>query len=292
MPVSISGKCWLPAVCLLLLANCAKHKLAPLGGALPSGPTAHAPVAAPPASSGSEAAKPEKGVAQVNRGAPGVNRLLLEPPRMSLSREGRVLRKDVPGIDKITVLVDAGEMTPRPQSEVTIQNALRALANQFLFLCPDRMRVGSAEDCRFTAKEGLNDFFRAQLRVQGIEASKADAVTILVHADLASPDQSVFDIHAASNGTSSGGQLWRVVPRNPGGHKLELRVLPTARILSAGDVQGAPVVLVHFVSVVGVDTRLNEYGPAVIGCLAALGLLAWLTWTLWRNARPSAFSSR
>jgi hypothetical protein len=200
---------------------------------------------------------------------------------------------DVPKIEKMTILVDTSKGTLRPESEARIQNALKALASQFQFLCPDHMRVGTAEDCRFSTKEGLHDFFRDQLRALGVDASQAVAITLLVHAELTSSDKNSFDILTLpENSPSSGGQLWRVVPRNPGDHKLDLKVTPSARVVSAGEVQGAPVVMVHSVSVMGVDNFLTEYGPAMIGCLAALGLLAWIAWTLWRNARPSAFSSR
>jgi hypothetical protein len=83
-----------------------------------------------------------------------------------------------------------------------------------------------------------------------------------------------------------------VTPRIPGDHKLELRVTPTVRIASAADVQGGPVLLVRSVSIIGVNNFLNDYGPAIIGSLAVLGLFAWIWWTVWRNARPSALSSR
>jgi hypothetical protein len=272
--------------------NCAKHKLTPVATPFPPAPTMNVPVAAPRAVAESKAAQPVKAI-QAKSGGPEVNRLLLEPPRMSFAPDGHVLRKDARPIDKITVLVDSGTGSLRPESEVIIQNAMKVLTDQFLFLCPDHMRAGSAEDCRFKTKEGFNDFFRVQLLEQGVEPSEAGAVTVLVHADLSSVDKNAFDIHAvpAANPSSSE-ELWRVVPRTPGGHKLELRVTPSARIVSAGDVQGEPAVLDHPVSVIAADTFLNDYGPAVIGCLAALGLLAWIAWTLWRSARPSVFSSR
>jgi hypothetical protein len=287
------GKCCLPAVCLVILLNCAKHKLTPIATPFPPAPTMNVPVTAPRAGAESRAAQPVKKVIQAKSGGPEVNRLLLEPPRMSFAPDGHVVRKDAQPIDKITVLVDTGTGSLRPGSEVIIQNAMKVLADQFLFLCPDHMRAGSSEDCRFKTKKGFNDFFRVQLLEQGVEASEAGVVTVLVHADLTSADKNAFDIHAvpAANPTS-GEELWRVVPRNPGDHKLELRVTPSARIVSAGDVQGEPVVLDHPVSVIGADTFFNDYGPAIIGCLAALGLLSWVAWTLWRNARPSVFTSR
>jgi hypothetical protein len=170
---------------------------------------------------------------------------------------------------------------------------LKQLDDEFLFLCGDRMRAGSTEDCRFTTKEGLNDFFRDGLIALGVEASQAAAVTVLVHTDLASPDKNAFDIRSVpANNASSAEQLWHVTPRIPGDHKLELRVTPTARIASAADVQGGPVLLVRSVSIIGVNNFLNDYGTAIIGSLAVLGLFAWISWTIWRNARPSALSSR
>lgn len=292
---SMYGKCWLPAVCLVILVNCATHKLTPVATPFPSAraPTTNGPVTTRPAVPESKPAQPAKNVAQAKRQGPEINRLLLEPPRMSFAPDGRVPTKYARPIDKITVLVDTGTGSLRPGSEVIIQNAMKVLADQFLFLCPDHMRAGSAEDCRFKTKEGFTDFFRVQLLEQGVDASEADAVTVLLHAGLTSTDKNAFDIHTvpAAN-PSSGEELWRVVPRNPGDHKLELQVTPSARIVSAGDVQGEPVVLAHPVSVIGADTFFNDYGPAIIGSLAALGLLAWIAWTLWRSARPSVFSSR
>ena len=213
---------------------------------------------------------------------------------MSFSPDGPVVRKGVPKVDKITILVETGGRTSlRPDSQAIIRIALKQLADEFLFLCPDHMRAGAPEDCRFTTKEGLNDLFRDKLIALDVEASQAAAVTILVHTDLTSPDKGAFDIRAVpATNPSSVEQLWHVVPRNPGDHKLELRATPTARIVSAGDVQGEPVLLVRSVAIIGVSTLFNDYGPVMIGCLAALGLFAWIAWALWRNARPSAFSSR
>jgi hypothetical protein len=290
---SMSGKCWLPVLCLAILPNCAKHKLTPLGAIVPPSPAVTVPVAAPPVAPEIKIAQPAQKVTQAKAGSAEVNRLLREPPRMSFSPDGRVVRKDVPKIDKITILVGTGGGTLRPDSQAIIQIALKPLADEFLFLCPDRMRTGASEDCRFTTKEGLNDFFRDNLIALGVEASQAAAVTILLHTDLTSPDKNAFDIRAVpANNTSSAGELWHVIPRIPGDHKLELRVTPTARMMSASDVQGEPVLLVRSVAIIGVDTFFNDYGPAMIGSLALLGVFAWIWWAIWRNARPSALSSR
>ena len=293
MQGSISSKCWLPVVCLAILSNCAKHKLTPLGVTPPPSPAITVPVAARPATPATKIVSPAPKATQAKAGAAEANRLLQEPPRMSFSPDGHVVKKEVPKVDKITVLVETGGGTLRPDSQAIIQIALKQLADEFLFLCPDHMRAGSSEDCRFTTKEGLNEFFRDKLIALGVESSQVAAITTRVHTDLTSPDKNAFDIRAVpANNTSSVEQLWHVVPRNPGDHKLELRVTPTARIVSAGDVQGEPVLLVRSVAIIGVDTFFNDYGPVLIGCLAAFGLFAWIAWTVWRNVRPSAFSSR
>jgi hypothetical protein len=293
MQGSMSSKYWLPVVCLAILPNCAKHKLIPLGATIPPSAAVTAPVAARPVASATKIAQPVQKMTQAKAGPAEVNRLLQEPPRMSFSPDGHVVKKEVPKVDKITVLVETGGGTLRPDSQAIIQIALKQLADEFLFLCPDHMRAGSSEDCQFTTKEGLNEFFRDKLIALGVESSQAAAVTTRVHTDLTSPDKNAFDIRAVpANNPSSVEQLWHVVPRNPGDHKLELRVTPTARIVSAGDVQGEPVLLVRSVAIIGVDTFFNDYGPVLIGSLAAVGLFAWIAWTVWRNARPSAFSSR
>ena len=292
MARSFYGKYWLPAVCLVFLASCSKHKLTPVASPFPPTPAADVPAPAP-AVVETRPAEPAKNVAQAKRSAPDVNRLLLEPPRMSFAPDLRAMKKDVPRIDKITFLVNTGDGTLRPESDTTIHTALQALADQFLFLCPGHMRVGAAEDCRFKAKKGLDDFFRVKLLELGVEASEAGGASILVHAELTSADDGAFDIRAAAaNDPSSGEQVWHVVPRASGDHKLELSVTPSARIQSVGDVKGNPIVLTNSVSVIAPENFFNDYGPAVIGSLALLGLLAWIAWVLWRNARPSVFSSR
>jgi hypothetical protein len=293
------GKGSLSAVCILILASCAKHKLTPLlGTPLPSPPTIGVPVqrhVSPLLLVASTAEQPENNVNQGEGGVPEAIRLLLvEPPRMSLSAgphapKPHAPKKKVSKIDPIIFLVDLRDESLHPDSEVSIQTALKAVAGQLLFLCPDRMRAGSAEDCRLTARQSLNDLFRDQLLEQGVPALQAAAVPILVRADLTSPGKKAFEIRTvAANSPSSGEHLWRVVPRESGNHKLELKVTLSARPASTGDVQSVPVVLVHSVSVIGGGNFLNEYWPVMIVCLAAMALFAALR----RSVRPSAFSNR
>ena len=104
MQGSMSRKCWLPVVCLAILPNCAKHKLTPLGATVPPSPAVTAPVAARPGASATKIAQPASKVTQAKAGPAEVNRLLQEPPRMSFSPDGHVVRKGVPKVDKITIV--------------------------------------------------------------------------------------------------------------------------------------------------------------------------------------------
>ncbi len=290
----MSAKGTLSVACILVLTGCAKHKLAPLGTPVPPPATAAAPVTPQPISSRSRPAPGEKqGLQAVGRSLE-VNRLLNEPPRMALAPAGhpaKPAKKEDQHVDKITVLVDTTDGTLRPTSAAMIQKAFAPLAKEFLLVCPDKLRVGTTGDCRFAGRVPLEDLFREQLVLQGIPASEALATTLLVHADLSSPEKNAFDIRpAAANGASSE-QLWHVAPLSAGDHKLELKVTLTARVGSAGGVSGAPLVLVRSISVAG-QNFFNQYWPAMIGCAAILGLFGWIAMTFWRNARPSALNCR
>ena len=283
---------WAPLVCFLILSNCAKHKIAPLGSYGPATPAVADPAPTPVQV---RPVQPEKSVSQAKRAKAELNRLLAEPPRMSFAPEsGVVSRKEpAPKIDKITILVDTSGAKLRPDSEAIIQIALKPLAGEFLFLCPDQMRIGSPADCRFSTKESLTDFFKDQLLALGVDPAQADSATILVHTGLTSHDKNAFDVHAVPAGSSSSNdRTWHVVPNSPGDHKLDLTVTASARIVSASDVRGEPVEMVRSVTVTGAVNFLNGYGPAVLGVVAVLGLLAGISWLFWRRAWPSVFSSR
>ncbi len=285
--------CLLSVVCLLVLSNCANRKLAPVASPLSSLPAPVVTIRSPAATAGREAAQPERKATQPKPVDPEIGQLLPGPPRMNFSpARANAPRKEVQRIDKITMLVNSDDGTLLPNSEFTIQNALKPLADQMLFVCPDRMRVGAPVDCRFATKGGLDDFFRSKLLELGVPAPEAAMFLTVVSADLLSPDRGAFDIRAVkTDRASSNEQLWRVTPRSSGDHRLELNVKLGARTASAGEVQGAPVLLVHTVSVID-GNFLTEYWPAMIGCLAALALFTWIVWTLWHNARPSAVSNR
>jgi hypothetical protein len=102
----MSGKCWLPVLCLAILTDCAKHKLVLVGASVPPSPAVTVPVAAQQAAaSETKSAQSAQKVAKTKAGPAEVNRLLQEPPHMSFSQDGHVARKDIPRIDKITMLV-------------------------------------------------------------------------------------------------------------------------------------------------------------------------------------------
>jgi hypothetical protein len=277
----------LPAVCLLTLVACAKRK------AIPGIPLMPPPTVATPGDSLRPA--PESKANTVEKSAEEANRLLLQNPSFTLS-PGAQSPKGARQKAMITVPVSVRNENSRPDPVVVIQNVLKALGTTELsFQCPNRMRVGSTEQCRFTTGQNLSAHFIDQLQSQGMTPAEASASTIMVQADLTSPAKNAFDIRTEEVLTarsSLGERVWRVVPRNPGDYMLEVGVALGARTPSAGYVQGVPVVLFHSVSVAGPNSPLNNYWPAVVGSLAALAVFACIGWMLWRHRRSSAISKR
>ena len=283
MRESICWKCMIPAVCLLTLMGCAKRKM------IPGIPLMPPPTIATPGDSQRPA--PESKANTAEESAPEANRLLLQNPSFSLS-PGTRSPKDVRQMRTITVPVNVRSEKAHLDSVVAIQNVLKALGTTELFFrCPDRMRAGSAEQCRFSTGRSLGNHFIDQLQSQGMTPSEAGAYTIMVQADLTSPAENAFEIHTGEEPptkSSLGEKVWRVVPRNPGDYMLEVRVALSAMTATAGYVQGIPVVLFHSVSVVARNSLLNKYWPVTIGSLVALTVFSYIGWMLWRHHRPSA----
>lgn len=280
---SICWKCMLPAICLLTLVGCAKRKM------IPGIPLMPPPTIATPGDS--QQPVPESKANTVEKSAQETNRLLLQNPRFTLS-PGAHSPKDVRQMGMITVPVNVRSENAHLDSVVAIQNVLKALGTTELFFrCPDRMRAGSAEQCRFTTGRSLGNHFIDQLQSQGMTPSEASAYTIMVQADLTSPAENAFEIHTGEEPptkSSLGEKVWRVVPRNPGDYTLEVRVALSASTASAGYVRGIPVVLFHSVSVLARNSLLNKYWPVTIGSLVALTVFSCIGWMLWRHHRPFA----
>ena len=286
MQWSIFRKYMLPAVCLLTLTGCAKHKTISGPTFLPP-PTIATPV-------GSQQPAPESNAPTVDTKVPDANRLLPQNPNFTLS-PGTRSPKDVRQVGMITVPVNVRNENARVDGVMAIQNVLKALGTTDLFFeCPSRMRVGSSEQCRFTTGQNFTDSFINQLESEGMSPADAAASMVEVKADLTSAAKNAFDIlpePALTVRSSPGERVWRVVPRNPGDYMLEVTVVLGARTPSTGYVQGVPVVLFHSVSVVGPNSPPNnKYWPALVGSLAAFAvfvcIIGWrMLWPLRRSRR-------
>ena len=286
----------LAAICLFVSAGCAKRKLAPAGAGLPTTPAISAPMTVPPTPARKAEVQANAKANQNELFAPEARRLLQEPPRMTLapSRPPHAPAQTTRRIEKITILVDTKEGKLHPDARAAIEEAFKTLADEVLFVCPDRMRTGISQDCRFAPKQDIDGVFRNNLVALGVSASEAATLSTIASADLTAPQRDAFDIKADNTAIVqlSNTQLWHVTPRNPGEHSLELRVVFSTRIPFAGDVQGSPVLIARSVTVTGPYNFFNLYGPAIIGLSAALAALGGLGWFLWRSGRVSLFHSR
>jgi hypothetical protein len=180
-----------------------------------------------------------------------------------------------------------------------IRDALDAFTpSGFIFECPVRMRVGSPEKVRLTTRQNLSDLLRQKLQERGIPAEYLNGIITLAVADLTSPIASSFAIRPekpAATGHSSDTWVWRVEARQPGNHKLELKVTLSAQIPSRGELEANPAVLSRTVAVESnpfypYGNFFDRYWLEMAGSVAGL-MAAWLIFLLWRTRR-TAFSDR
>jgi hypothetical protein len=175
---------------------------------------------------------------------------------------------------------------------MAIRDALNDLTlSGFVFECPARIRLGSTEKVRLTARQNLTDMLTQKLKEQGVPAEYLNGIITLAAADLTSlTDNSlVIQPEAQAAGSPSDTWVWRVQARQPGNHRLELKVNLSARIPSRGEVEANAPMLSRVVSV---DAEpFNPYGNffarywlemagSVVGLMGA-----WMGWTLWRTRR-------
>jgi hypothetical protein len=167
----------------------------------------------------------------------------------------------------------------------------------FIFESPVRMRVGSTEKVRVTTRQNLNETLRQKLQDLGIPAEHLNGIISLAVAELSSPDSSSLAIRPEEPAPRHAADTWAwlVEAREPGNHKLWLKMVLSARIPSRGEVEAPPVT---FFRTVAVDAGpfypygdfLGRHWLEMAGSLAGL-MAAWLVWLLWRTRR-AAFSHR
>lgn len=271
------------AICVLLITDCAKRSVAPvtalvkrprtmaIGGATPPS-ISEAPISAVPRT-------------EANRVNPATRR-----GKKAIAVAKREPAEKQP-VGNITVDVPVEGLAGKSRVGIasSVQDALDILAKSELrFECPARMHVGSEQQARLIARRNLNDRLKEELMSRGITASDAAGIVILVTADLTSPDKDAFQITADNPAQTWDSRIWRVEPRQPGDHELDLTVLLSVRISSAGEVQAKPIVLAQAVAVDAgrfypFRDFMFRYWPGLIASMAGLAIGLWIFWMLWRG---------
>jgi hypothetical protein len=178
---------------------------------------------------------------------------------------------------------------------VVIRNALNTLVmSGFVFECPSRIRVGSTEKVRLTARQNLTEMLSQKLKEQGVPAEYLNGILTITAAELTALTDNSLAIQAEAQaaGSTSDTWVWRIQASQPGNHRLELKVNLSARIPSRGEVEANAPLLTRVVSVDAApfnpyENFLARYWLEMAGSLAAL-MAGWLIWMLWRTRR-SAF---
>src|SRR5882762_3922800 len=150
-------KCLLTAVCVMMLANCAKRS-ASLLTTPPRAPLKAVPGAAPPPVTESKAKQANRSVAR-------------KPASKSASKSSAAAQRaqltenDAPALRTLAFIVPVEGGAARTDLGATVRDALNALAStELLFESPSQMRAGFAEYARLTIRGNLNDQLRDQLQ--------------------------------------------------------------------------------------------------------------------------------
>jgi hypothetical protein len=278
--VTVRRKSVLLAVCVLLLTDCAKRSVAPVT-TLVKHPRKMAIADATPPS-----------ISQIPRTeANRVNPANAAPHRKRAAAVAKREPEDKQPVGRITVDVPVEGSPGKSRIDIAsaVQEALDIVAkSELTFECPARMQIGSEQHPRLTARRNLNDRLSEELASRGIPASDAGAIVILVTADLTSADKDAFHITADNPAQTWDSRIWRVEPRLPGDHELDLTVLLSARIAPTNEVQAKPIVLARAVAVDAgrfypFRDFMNHYWPGLIASLAGLSIGLWIFWMRWRG---------
>jgi hypothetical protein len=170
-------------------------------------------------------------------------------------------------------------------------------ATELKFQAPDSMEVGDTGYASFSTRHELDRLLREHLQAHGVPASYADAISVISAANLRARINEAFAIKLENPVSSSVERVWQIHALYRGRQALDLEVLLTAVIPSAGGVHAKPVVLSRFIAVSGpapmsdINNFFGRYWPGVVGSGAAV-LGAWLVWIIARSRRRSVFSHR
>ncbi len=296
---SLHGKLLLPIVCILLTATCHNNSAKQFPALLPApAKTAGSPSlpsVAPPTLSDRESIPPNPNGAAANKAAglsataPLKSQLATAtPPNSQAQPNPPTGNLDV----KVRIKSAAGGWTTVPLA-TAIRDSLDAFTESgFIFECPARMRVGSTYKVQLATRKNLDDLLRQHLQDRGIPAEYLKGIMTLVVAEAPAPADNSFAIRPEESAARqfSDTWVWQVEPREPGNHKLELRITLKARVPSGGEVGTAAAMISRTVAVDA--DPFYRYGnffdrhwievAASVAALMGAGL-----WMLWRTRRAA-----
>src|SRR5712691_157969 len=191
--IALGCKLLLPAVCILLTASCQKHTAGPFPVLVP--PRANAadrttpPLETPPSLSvgGPTQLNPHPVVANAAGSQSSGTARSTSQPRPSAPPNSQAQPKlPVESLDVTIPLKSAVGLR-----EVSLATAIRDALNDltvsgFVFECPVRIRLGSTEKVRLTARQNLTEMLTQKLKEQGVPAEYLNGILTLASAELTS----------------------------------------------------------------------------------------------------------
>jgi hypothetical protein len=299
--ISLYCKLLLLAVCIWVMASCQKRSVAPFP-VLPSPRADAADYSTPTLETPPRLSVPDPMEVNPNpliandTGSKSIEKARSKsrprPPAASNSQA------PPPGSLDVTIPIQSAGGSKNVSLATAIRDALNDLTvSGFVFECPARIHLGSTEKVRLAARQNLTEMLTAKLKEQGVPTEYLNGIITLAAADLTSltGNSLVIQPEAQAAGSPSDTWVWRIQARQPGNHRLELKVNLSARIPSRGDVEANASLLSRVVSVDAdpsnpYETFFTRYWLEMAGSVAGL-MGGWLLWTLWRTRR-NAFSPR
>jgi hypothetical protein len=293
--LSLYGKSIIPAVCILLMANCQKHSVTPFPSFSPQ-TTKAADNSTPP--SATQPSLPQGDSTQANPNPKSTSKAGSKPPAIAPKSSPE---SAAAFFSQVQPQLPAGSLDVKVPIKsaaggwgtINLATAIRDVLDSFtpsgfILECPTRMRVGSVESVRLTTRQNLNDLLRQKLQDLGVRAEYLSGIISLAAADLTSPTGGSFSIQP-ERPPASDMWIWRVEARQPGNQTLQVKVTLSARIPSHGEVDANAATLSRTVAVDAdpffpYGDFIGRHWLEMAGSLAGL-MGAWLIWLLWRTRR-------
>jgi hypothetical protein len=208
----------------------------------------------------------------------------MKPVAPAASRKQIQPRRPLPTLN-VTAQVARPVDAPPPDPQNVVNEEMAKLDDSiFIFRCPKEMTVDATETVTFTVQDSLDSVLQRQLRSRGLNI---EHVATSMEATLSPDRPGIFDI-VAEQGSPGTGWKWRVTPKEPGLHTMNLNVRFMATLTNEPHERiFPPLSRAVVVKTNAIDALTEMFGGPLLW-IAPLGLLALLLAWVRHRSRVAA----